>query len=104
MVANMRVILRPMMDIGRHVAQLRNAGAGGLDQYEARLRNNVGNPDKLADLFCEGLAALMFLYNAWQVTLRESPDLQLGLHGDVLYAEVKRFYEKEQDRFGPEEW
>jgi hypothetical protein len=30
--------------------------------------------------------------------LRESPDLQLGLHGDVLYAEVKRFYEKEQDR------
>jgi hypothetical protein len=98
MVANMRVILRPMMDIGGHVAQLRNAGADGLDQYETRLRNNADNPDALANLFCEGLAALMFLHDDWQVTLRERPDLQLGLHGDVVYAEVKRFCEKKQDR------
>ena len=40
----------------------------------------------------------MFLHNGWQVTLRESPGLVLGLHGDVLYAEVKRFCEKKQDR------
>jgi len=86
------------MDIDAHIAQLRDAGAGGLDQYETRLRNNADNPEKLANLFCEGLAALMFLRNRWQVTLRESPDLQLGLHGDVLYAEVKRFCEKKQDR------
>jgi hypothetical protein len=92
-----RVILRPM-NIDEHIAQLRDAGAGGLAQYETRLRNNAGNQDTLANLFCEGLAALMFLHNGWHVTLRESPDLQLGLHGDALYAEVKRFYEKKQDR------
>jgi hypothetical protein len=86
------------MDIDAHIAQLRDAGAAGLDQYETRLRNIAGNPDKLADLFCEGVAALMFLQNDWHVTLRESPDLQLGLHGDLLYAEVKRFCEKQQDR------
>ena len=87
-------MLRAMMDIGRHVAQLRNAGAGGVDQYEARLRCNAGNPDTLANLFCEGLAALMFLRNNWQVTLRERPDLELRLDGDLLYAEVKRFARK----------
>ncbi len=92
-----RVILRSM-DIDEHIAQLRDAGVDGLAQYETRLRNNAANPDKLANLFCEGRAALMFLRNGWQVTLRESPDLQLGLHGDMLYAEVKRFYEKQQDR------
>lgn len=86
------------MDIGGHIGQLRDAGAAGLDQYETRLRNNAGNQDALANLFCEGVAASMFLNNGWQVTLRERPDLQLGLHGDVLYAEVKRFCEKEQDR------
>jgi len=86
------------MDIGAHIVQLRGAGARGLDQYETRLRNNAGNPDTLANLFCEGLAALMFLRNGWQVALRESPDLELRLHGDVVYAEVKRFCEKTQDR------
>ena len=40
----------------------------------------------------------MFLHNGWQVALRERPDLQLGWRGDVVYAEVKRFCEKEQDR------
>jgi hypothetical protein len=86
------------MDIGGHVAQLRNAGAGGLEQYEARLRHNAGDPDTLANLFCEGEAALMFLRSGWQAALRERPDLQLGWGGELLYAEVKRFCEKEQDR------
>jgi hypothetical protein len=87
------------MDIGVHITELRGAGATGLNQYETRLRNNAGDPGTLANLFCEGLAALMFLHNGWQVALRESPDLHLELHGEVLYAEVKRFCEKEQDRF-----
>jgi hypothetical protein len=86
------------MDIGGHIVQLRAAGAAGLGQYETRLRNNAGDPEKLANLFCEGRAALMFLRNGWQVALRERPDLQLGLHGDVVYAEVKRFCEKKQDK------
>jgi hypothetical protein len=88
-----RVILRPM-DIDKHITQLRGAGAAGLDEYETRLRYNAGNPDTLANLFCEGRAALMFLHNGWQIALR----LQLGLHGDVVYAEVKRFCEKKLDR------
>src|SRR5256885_13336682 len=96
--SNVNVILPPMMDIGEHIARLRNAGAGGLDQYEARLRDNAGNPDTLANLFCEGVAALMFLHNDWKVTLRERPDLQLGWQEEILFAEVKRFCEKKQDR------
>jgi hypothetical protein len=86
------------MDIDEHISHLRAAGADGLDQYEARLRDNAGNPDTLTNLFCEGLAALMFLQNGWQVTLRERPDLQIRLHGNAVYAEVKRFCEKRQDR------
>ncbi len=86
------------MNIDEHIAHLRAAGAAGLDQYEARLRNNAGNPDTLANLLCEGLAALMFLHNGWQVTLRERPDLEIRLNGDAVYAEVKRFCEKKQDR------
>jgi hypothetical protein len=41
---------------------------------------------------------LMFLHNDWQVTLRERPDLELAWHEYILYAEVKRFCEKKQDR------
>lgn len=65
-----RVILRSM-NIGGHIVQLRGAGAAGPGQYETRLRNNAANPEKLANLFCEGRAALMFLRNGWQVALRE---------------------------------
>jgi hypothetical protein len=37
------------MDINEHIVQLRGAGAGGLDQYETRLRNNAGHPGTLAN-------------------------------------------------------
>jgi hypothetical protein len=40
----------------------------------------------------------MFLRHGWQVMFRESPDLQMAFAGAVLYAEVKHFQEKEQDR------
>ena len=62
-----------------------------------RLRDNAGNPTHWRTC-CEGMVALMFLRHGWQVVLRERPDLQLGWHGDAIYAEVKRFCEKEQDR------
>jgi|SRR5208337_2594447 len=86
------------MNIDKHVAQLKNADAAGLEQYERKLRNNAGNEGILTDLFCEGRAALMFLHKGWQVTLRDSPDLQIILDGEVAYAEVKRFRQKKQDK------
>src|ERR1017187_9710704 len=86
------------MSIDKHIAQLKNAGASGLEQYERKLRDNAGNDEILADLFCEGRVALMFLHSGWQVTLRDSPDLQMTLGGQVAYAEVKRFRQKKQDK------
>jgi hypothetical protein len=79
------------MDIAKHITQLRDAGAAGLDQYEKRLRNNEPHPERVKDLFYEGLAALMFLRHGFLVTLRERPDLLIELDGDAVYAEVKRF-------------
>lgn len=90
------------MNIDEHIRELRTAGAGGLEQYAVRLNNNSRDSEKLADLFCEGRAALMFLHARWQVTLRERPDLKLSFCGESLYAEVKRFVREEQDRLN--EW
>lgn len=84
--------------IDDYISLLRTKGATGVDEYEQKLRGNARNQNKLDDLFFEGRAALMFLHHRWRVELRESPDLGLRLNGELLYAEVKHFYEKEQDR------
>lgn len=68
-----------------------------MDEYERRLRNNARNSAALDALLSEGRAALMFLRNGFQVTLRERPDLQIRLDEEVVYAEVKHFREKRQD-------
>ena len=44
----------------------------------------------------------MFQESGFQVTIRESPDLHLSLSGKELFAEVKHFREKEQDRLDEE--
>jgi hypothetical protein len=80
------------------VAQLRGKGAIGVEQYEVKLKNNVKDIAVLHDLFFEGRAALLFLNNGFKVTLRDSPDLKIELDNEVVYAEVKHFREKEQDR------
>lgn len=77
---------------------LRAKGAKGLDQYAKRLQDNAKITSNLCDLLFEGRAALLFLYHGFRVTLRESPDLQVKLDGEVAYAEVKHFQEKEQDQ------
>jgi hypothetical protein len=79
------------------ISKLWLKGATGIDQYERRLKENAGNQEVLNDLLFEGRAALMFLNYDWLVVLRESPDLDLRLNGEILYAEVKHFREKEQD-------
>ncbi len=84
--------------IDQLVAQLRCNGAIGVEQYEQKLKNNAKNIAVLDDLFFEGRAALLFLSNGFKVTLRDSPDLKIELDNEVVYAEVKHFREKEQDR------
>jgi len=84
--------------IDQLVAQLRSKGAVGVEQYKEKLKNNVKKIAVIDDLFFEGRAALLFLNNGFKVTLRDSPDLKIELDNEVVYAEVKHFREKEQDR------
>ena len=84
--------------IDQLVTQLRGKGAIGVEQYEVKLKNNAKDIAVLDDLFFEGRAALLFLNNGFKVTLRDSPDLKIELDNEVVYAEVKHFREKEQDR------
>jgi hypothetical protein len=80
------------------ISNLRLKGATGIEQYERRLKENAGNEEVFNDLLFEARAALMFLHYEWRVVLRESPDLELSPNGELLFAEVKHFREKEQDR------
>ncbi len=84
--------------IDQLVTQLRGKGTIGVEQYEVKLKNNAKNMAVLDDLFFEGRAALLFINNGFKVTLRDSPDLKIELDNEVVYAEVKHFREKEQDR------
>jgi len=79
------------------MANLRKAGAIDIENYERKLQNNSGVKEVLEDLLAEANAAIMFLNNNFKVTMRESPDLQIEFDGEVAYAEVKHFREKEQD-------
>ncbi|TRZ96870.1 MAG: hypothetical protein D4R82_00285 [Dehalococcoidia bacterium] len=84
--------------IDQLVTQLRGKGAIGIEQYEVNLKNNAKNTAIHNDLSFEGRAALLFLTNGFKVTLRDSPDLKIELDNEVVYAEVKHFRKKEQDR------
>ena len=88
--------------ISRCVDRLVAEGAGGAEQYARRLRDNAGNPSVLDDLCFEARAAFMFLRNGFKVTLREKADLRLELGSEVVYAEVKHFRRKKQDRIDEE--
>jgi hypothetical protein len=84
--------------IDRLIALMQDEGIRGLPQYKQRLVNNAGNAEVLADLVFEARAALMFAHHGFRVTVCESPDLRVELDDEVVYAEVKHFREKEQDR------
>lgn len=84
--------------IDRLIILLREEGIEGLADYEQRLVNNAGNVDVFDDLVFESNAALMFSRHGFKVTIREKPDLRVELDDEVIYAEVKHFREKEQDR------
>lgn len=83
------------------ITELRKEGIAGLPEYERRLRNNAGNTKVFKNLLFEADAALMFSRHGFKVTIREEqepPDLRIELDGEVAYAEVKHFLEKEQDQ------
>lgn len=80
------------------IAELRKEGIAGLVEYERRLRDNARNEEVLGDLLFEADAALMFSRHGFKVTIRERPDLRIYWNDEAVYAEVKHFREKEQNR------
>ena len=83
--------------IAYYVDRLRTAGAHNVDEYEARLRKNEPNVDRLNDFLSEAIAALMLLDYGAEVTMQDRPDLAVVLRGERFYAEVKHFKCKGQD-------
>jgi hypothetical protein len=90
-------ICDPHSMVPKIVAHLRETGAINVERYERKLRDNVGVQEIVEDLLAEAHAAIMFLRNNFKVTMRESPDLQIELDGEITYVEVKHFREKPQD-------
>jgi hypothetical protein len=80
------------------LTELKKAGIQGLLEYEDRLRNNYGKKERFIDLLFEADTALMFSQHGLNVRIREKPDLQVGLGGEIVYAEVTHFWEKDQDK------
>ncbi len=68
------------------------------ESFLAKLRNNFDHNDIRDDLLVEAQAAVTLAYYGFEVTMRDTPDLQLRVGETLVYAEVKRFREKEKDR------
>ena len=77
---------------------LEEYGAIHVSTFIDKLRDNSINREVFDDLLFEGRAALMFLVNGFSIEMRESPDLKLEFAGHQLYADVKHFRMKEQDK------
>jgi hypothetical protein len=77
---------------------LKTAGALDVDAYELKLRQNSPNPAQVINHLSEARVALMFLENGTQVTMRDSPDLEIEWLDAMFYAEVKHINRKEQDK------
>ena len=80
------------------IAKLKEAGIAGVDDYGKKLKQNARIIENLKDFLMEAHAAFMFSHYGFTVTMRESPDLRIVLDNETVYAEVKHFREKEQDR------
>jgi len=76
---------------------LEKAHVKGIPEYIKKLQDN-SNSENFEDFLLEGRAALMFKKAGFDVTMRDSPDLALRFNNEQLYAEVKHFRMKEQDR------
>jgi len=86
------------MEIQQWITALRVHSAKEVDQYDRKLKSFGRNDQKVFEMLSEARAALLFLQNGWQVTMRDRPDLMLECEGETLYAEVKHINKKESDR------
>ena len=86
------------ISIAPWISELKSLGAKEVDQYERKLKSFATNEQKIFEFLSEARAALLFLRNGWQVTMRDKPDLMLEFDGETIYAEVKHMNEKETDR------
>ncbi len=68
------------------------------DVYLKKLEDNVKSELHFKDLVFEGKIALLFAKHGFKVQMRESPDLCLKINNKIIYAEIKHFREKEQDK------
>ena len=76
---------------------LEKAHVHGITEYIKKLHEN-SNSENCADIYLEGIAAIMFSQAGFGVTLREAPDLALKFNNEQFYAEVKHFRKKKQDK------
>jgi len=74
---------------------LEKAHVLGIPEY---IKNLQAISDSLEDFRLEGEAAIMFSKAGFSVNMQDSPDLALKYNNEQLYAEVKHFRTKEQDR------
>ena len=89
--------MTPDQIIGYYLYRLRAGGAGNVEEYETRLRQNAGSLANLNNYLSEAAAALMLLDYGADVTMQDRPDLAAVLRGERFYAEVKHFNRKAQD-------
>jgi hypothetical protein len=86
------------MSIDQICDVLSEMGAEEVASYRRKLSENSGNAEVFEDLTYEGVAAFNFLLAGFGVRMSESPDLEIKLHDSVLFAEVKHFRYKIQDK------
>jgi hypothetical protein len=82
-------------------AKLEEAQVRGLAEFIDKIHSQR-EPENLESLLCEARAALMFQENGFRVSMQDRPDLALEVAGIRLYAEVKHFRMKEQNKIDEE--
>lgn len=80
------------------IDQLVRAGVEGAHLFYEKLRDNKDVSETIDDLLFEARAALMFRQSQFLVEMSDRPDLRLAFSSQSLFAEVKHFRMKEQDR------
>jgi len=86
------------MSIDQIYGVLSDLGAEEVALYRQKLNDNSKIAENYEDLIYEGIAAFNFLLAGFSVKMRESPDLELKLNSFNLFAEVKHFRYKTQDK------
>ena len=86
------------MTVDELVKSMNRLGVAGVALFRAKISSNKKVPEVVDDLLFEGIAAIVLTRAGFVVEMRESPDLALAYNGDRLFAEVKHFRRKAQDK------